>query len=73
MLKFTPEQQADINRTRAAFNTRMTSMAEGVASMLEGNALSIPIDAWRRIDSRAQALARSRLQVFNRQGQLPVR
>ena len=66
MLKFTPEQQADINRTRAAFNARMASMAEGVASMLEGNALSIPIDAWRRIDGRAQALARSRLQVFNR-------
>lgn len=69
MLKFTPEQQAAINAARAGFNQRMTAMAANSAMMLEGNALAIPLDAWRRIDSRAQTLARSRLQVFNRLAQ----
>lgn len=67
MLKFTPEQQAAINRARSAFNARQVAMAANeAAGGFEGNALSIPIDAWRRIDSRAQMLARSRLAVFNR-------
>jgi uncharacterized linocin/CFP29 family protein len=67
MLKFTNEQQAAVNRARAVFNARQTAMAANeAAGGFEGNALSIPIDAWRRIDARAQMLARSRLAVFNR-------
>lgn len=67
MLKFTAEQQASILASRGAFNTRMGALAAAsAASVLEGNALAIPIDAWRRIDGRAQTLARSRLQVFNK-------
>lgn len=66
MLKFTPEQQAAINASRSGFNQRMTALAANAAMSFEGNALAIPIDAWRRIDGRAQTLARSRLQVFNR-------
>lgn len=66
MLKFTPEQQAAINAARSGFNLRMTALAANAAMSFEGNALAIPIDAWRRIDGRAQTLARSRLPVFNR-------
>jgi uncharacterized linocin/CFP29 family protein len=69
MLKFTTEQHSGISRARAAFNARMVALAASAAVTIEGNALSIPLDAWRRIDSRAQALARSRLQVFNRLAQ----
>jgi len=69
MLKFTPEQQAAIFAARNAFNVRATAMAANEAAFLEGNSLSIPIDAWRRIDSRVQMLARSRLAVFNRLAQ----
>lgn len=68
MLKFTTEQQAAINAARSGFNLRMTALANAAMSF-EGNALAIPIDAWRRIDGRAQTLARSRLQVFNRLAQ----
>lgn len=66
MLKFTHEQQAAINAARSGFNQRMTALAANAAMSFEGNALAIPIDTWRRIDGRAQTLARSRLQVFNR-------
>ena len=66
MLKFTTEQQAAINAARSGFNLRMAALAANAAMSFEGNALAIPIDAWRRIDGRAQTLARSRLQVFNR-------
>ena len=66
MLKFSPEQLTAIARTRAQFNARQVAMAANEAAGFEGNALSIPLDAWRRIDSRAQTLARSRLAVFNK-------
>lgn len=69
MLKFTPNQQAAINAERGNFNRRQVAMAANHAMLLEGNALAIPLDAWRRIDGRAQALARSRLAVFNRLAQ----
>jgi len=70
MLKFTPKQQETINSARRGFNLRATAMAANSDAMaLEGNSLAIPIDAWRRIDARAQSLARSRLQVFNRLAQ----
>jgi uncharacterized linocin/CFP29 family protein len=63
ILQFTPEQEAQVWAARNSFNDRQTAMSTNGA--LEGNALSIPIDAWRRIDGRAQQLARSRLVVFN--------
>jgi uncharacterized linocin/CFP29 family protein len=69
MLLLTEEQKEDVNGVRRAFNKRQRALAERGISQLEGNALSIPIDAWRRIDGRAQALARSRLVVFNRLAQ----
>lgn len=70
MLKFTPEQQAQIAAARAGFNLRMTAMAANSAAMsFEGNSLAIPLDAWRRIDGRAQQLARTRLTIFNRLAQ----
>lgn len=66
MLQFTQEQQEAILAARRQFNARQTALAANAAMGFEGNALSIPVDAWRRIDQRAQALARSRLAVFNR-------
>lgn len=69
MLQFTAEQQAAILAERSGFNRRQIDLAANSASVLEGNALAVPLDAWRRIDSRAQTLARSRLQVFNRLAQ----
>lgn len=69
MLLFTPEQQAAINAARSHFNQRANAMAANSAGFLEGNSLAIPVDAWRRIDARAQMLARSRLAVFNRLAQ----
>lgn len=69
MLIFTTEQQEAIKAARRAFNVRQVAMAANAATFLEGNSLAIPVDAWRRIDSRAQMLARSRLAVFNRLAQ----
>lgn len=68
MLQFTKEQWEQVKAARARFNQRAVAMAANEA-ILEGNSLSIPVDAWRRIDSRAQMLARSRLAVFNRLAQ----
>ncbi len=65
MLIFTNEQQEAILATRRGFNQRQTAMASGLVAGIEGNSLAIPLDAWRRIDSRAQQLARSKLAVFN--------
>lgn len=75
MLKFTKEQWDSVKAARSQFNVRATAMAANAAGWLQGNSLAIPVDAWRRIDSRAQMLARSRLAVFNRLAQastLPV-
>lgn len=72
MLQFTKEQWASIQAARKQFNQRAVAMAANEAAMLEGNSLSIPVDAWRRIDSRAQMLARSRLAVFNRLAQASI-
>lgn len=67
-LPFTKEQIETILNSRRAFNGRMTQMAQAINGQqaFEGNALAIPLDAWRRIDSRAQVLARTRLVIFNR-------
>lgn len=66
MLKFTTEQQGALNAARSGFNRRQIALAANGEMSLEGNALAIPIDAWRRIDGRAQTIARSRLNVFNK-------
>lgn len=70
MLRFTNEQQAAIKAARHRFNLTQAALAANSSAMdIEGNALAIPIDAWRRIDGRAQMLARSRLAVFSRLAQ----
>ena len=65
IIKFTDEQVAFIKAERRAYNARAEQLAANSAGMI-GNSLAIPIDAWRRIDARAQMLARSRLAVFAR-------
>lgn len=64
MLQFTPEQELSVNAVRSGFNKSQTSMAS--EAMLVGNASPIPLDAWRRIDSRGTMIQRDVLAVFNR-------
>lgn len=70
LLQFTEGQQANVIGARRVFNQSMTAMAASVAvndaSSFLGNAIGIPLDGWRRIDGRTQAIARSRLVLFNR-------
>lgn len=66
MLIFTNEQQQAVMAARRQFNQRATARAAEAAAGLEGNSLAIPLDAWRRIDTRAQQIARSRLVMFSR-------
>lgn len=70
----TNEQQAAVMGWRRAFNARQSRMGEATAAAFAGNAaamefagnaLPIGLDAWRRIDTRAKMLARSRLAVFS--------
>lgn len=65
MLKFTPEQELAINAAREGFNRTQTALAANHSDVV-GNAAPIPLDAWRRIDSRGAAIQRDRLTVFNR-------
>jgi hypothetical protein len=62
MLRFTPEQSLAVNTARSAFNRTQTAMATD----LVGNAAPIPLDAWRRIDSRGATIQRDVLAVFGR-------
>lgn len=75
-LNFTADQEQLIWNERRSFNARQGAIAKAAAgAIMVGNALPIPIDAWRRIDGRAQQIARSRLAVFGRLAQaatLPV-
>lgn len=64
MLNFTPEQELAVNAARSQFNQSQTAIAAQAA--LVGNASPIPLDAWRRIDSRSAAIQRDVLAVFNR-------
>lgn len=72
MLKFTANQQAAILGARARFNESALALAArcGLTAAngesFEGNSLAIPLDAWRRIDSRVQQITRSRLVMFSR-------
>lgn len=75
MLRLTDEQDAAINGARAAFNMRQTAMAansaftDGFGDTMTGNAAQVPLDAWRRIDSRSVQLQRDILVMFNRLAQ----
>ncbi len=64
MLRFTPEQELAVNAAREGFNLSQTAMAANAS--LVGNAAPIPVDAWRRIDSRGAMIQRDVLAVFNR-------
>lgn len=64
MLLFTQDQALAVNSARESFNRTQVAMASSVS--LIGNAAPIPLDAWRRIDSRAAAIQRDVLAVFNR-------
>jgi uncharacterized linocin/CFP29 family protein len=64
MLTFTPEQLLAVNSVRTEFNEAETARAS--RTFLAGNAAPIPLDAWRRIDSRSAMIQRDVLTVFNR-------
>ena len=63
MLLFTKDQELAVNNARAHFNATQTAVA--AQATLVGNAATIPLDAWRRIDSRGVAIQRDVLAVFN--------
>jgi uncharacterized linocin/CFP29 family protein len=69
MLRFTEQQQLAVNSARAHFNTtevaRAASLPPGDLALV-GNAAQVPIDAWRRLDTRAVQIQRDVLAVFNR-------
>lgn len=67
MLRFTPEQQAALNAARAGFNLSQQALATNSAGGLQlvGNAGSVDLDAWRRIDTRGVQIMRDVLAVFN--------
>jgi len=67
MLRFTPEQDAAYAAARHAYNERERAFAANAATtMMIGNAAPVPLDAWRRIDSRGTLIQRDVLTVFNR-------
>jgi len=67
MFRFTDIQAAAILAARRSFNEDSAALQANIARRGEvvGNSIAIPVDAWRRIDQRAQLIARSRLSVFN--------
>lgn len=65
MLLFTNEQAEARNAVRRSFNESQVAMAERHQDLI-GNAAPIPVDAWRRIDSRAMDIQRDVLAVYNR-------
>jgi len=64
MMRFTPAQEAAINALRASYNVNQERLGNGDASMI-GNAAPVPLDAWRRVDTRAAMIQRDVLSVFN--------
>lgn len=63
MLKFTPEQEAAVNAARSSFNANQEALAPTI--QLVGNAAPVPLEAWRRVDTRASMIQRNVLAVFN--------
>lgn len=70
MLRFTQEQALAVNAARETFNAQQERLQQtlpaAAAAALVGNASPIPLDAWRRIDSRGAQIQRDVLAVFNR-------
>ncbi len=67
MLRFTLEQQAALNAARAGFALSQNALAANSAASMQlaGNAATVDIDAWRRIDTRGVQIQRDVLAVFN--------
>jgi uncharacterized linocin/CFP29 family protein len=67
-LAFNAAQEAAVINSRRHFNASQVALAAAVATggSLIGNALTVPLDAWRRIDGRFQAIQRSVLAVYSR-------
>jgi len=70
MLLFNDEQQAFVNDQRSRFNKSQRDMAvrfglNGRMAGLEGNAMTVPKDAWGRWDTEGIEVARNVLSVFN--------
>lgn len=67
MLRYSDEQRAAINAARRSFNQRQVAMAANSAADMAfaGNASTVDIDAWRRIDDRATQIMRDVLAVFS--------
>lgn len=71
MLRFTDHQALAVNTARSYFNQTEVARAaalpaEAVALGLVGNAGPIPIDSWRRLDSRSAQIQRDVLAVYNK-------
>lgn len=69
MLRFTPEQTAAVIAARELFNNQQEVLGANIpaaAGPLVGNAIGVPLDAWRRIDQDAAQIQRDELVVFNR-------
>ncbi len=69
MLRFTQEQTLAVNAARETFNLTQERLGQSIpaaAAALVGNAAQIPLDAWRRIDTRGAQIQRDVLAVFNR-------
>lgn len=72
MLRFTPHQELAVNTARQHFNITATTLAATLPAgdlALVGNAAQVPIDAWRRLDTRGAMIQRDVLAVFNRLAQ----
>lgn len=72
MLRFTTHQELAVNTARQHFNLTATALAATLPAgdlALVGNAAQVPIDAWRRLDTRAAQIQRDVLAVFNRLAQ----
>lgn len=65
MLLFTNEQAAARDAARRGFNESQVALAARHHDLV-GNAAPIPVDAWRRIDSRSTEIQRDVLAVYNR-------
>lgn len=73
ILLHTDAQAAVVNTWRARFDASQAAMGErfafdeaGYGDGLTGNAATLPLDAWRRIDTRSVAIQRAVLVLFNR-------
>lgn len=73
LIPYTTDQAAAALGWRANFDRKQAAMASeygfdqyGQGDGITGNASTVPVDAWRRIDARGQAIQRAVLAVFSR-------